>query len=1355
MRWNRFFAVASFLVAGFIVSGCGKEQRPQIDDGAETEAKKRGDLPSQTTGTFVPRGTAADTLAMSLIPPPELSQQDKYDAALLEALSYMAGRKYQQALASLENARAVQDTEQIRQQIDRVKTLIDQQAVTDRTIQDIQTVLDGGKPEEAARLATASLQQFGGTDAAEVLAKLKRQADAMTAAQLDNKIAYGERLRQEGDAAIRDRNLRAAAIAYEQALTYGDNADLKRQLDQVRTALACYDDNRRRAAELRRDPANLEDAIAALREAANAWDTLQIHQDIDEYTLALQKRRDRISVADFEVRGDVGIPAAGRVVAEEMLPAFKCRFDLVERGQVGRVIDELKLEASELAANEVGRREVGRLANVRYLVLGSLTSLNGITINARLVDVRSGLIVQSARLAARSPEEVMSKLRPLANMLLMSDEQKMAYEQRLAREDAVEPVPVAVAAALPPPPVVVVGQPPPPLVIYTSRPPDFGGIVMADFDRLPPPAVVPAPALAVSVEREDPIKARLVQVAVQLGDNLYLRGKFKEAHAQFEFALNLRPHHQEVRLRIENCRPHLPPPPPPPPVVVGIAPAPPPVVIVPVARPRIAVLNFVVNAPPGLVPPAFGDWAADQVASYFTPSYDVVERGEVCWYMGRLGLTMRDVLVDASARLWLGRALNVRFFVFGAVQHTASFDVSTHLVDVETGAKQGGGQIHVQDQQELKLRVGELVGQTQSNPAEQQRLQQEAKETEAILNEARKLYQAAQYAKTVTVCQDGLKRHPGHAGLQTLLQQADQQARQVGLEEKRRQEAAAQQAQALALQQRQKELARQAEEARARAEKAAAARSEAERRAQEQQKQKAYDDLFAGGERALQQGNYPQAIQMLQSAVALKQTDAATRELALAKSRVDEAARKKAADDQARREADLRKQREADLARVRAQVAEEQRKRAVEEDARRKAQEARDQATFAKLLDDGKRLLSQGNYDAAAASLQGARRLRQTDEVDRLLAQVREKQVTMAAEAKKKADAQAAEAKRLADAAEAKRKADAQATEAKRLTDAAAAAEAKRKAEAAQSAEAKRLADAAEAKRKADAQAAEVKRLADGAAAEAKKKAETAQAAEAKRLADAAEAKRKADAQAAEAKRLADAAMAAEAKKKAEAAQAAEAKRLADAAEAKKKADAQAAEAKRLADAAMAAEAKKKAEAAQAAEAKRLADAAEAKRKADAQAAEAKRLADAAALKKRMEDEQRAAQVRQLVTAGRAALAAKQLDAAAKSLTEASRLAPTDPGVAQALKELDQARRMAVAEAEQKRRQEEAPRRAEYNRLMAQGKTAMAARRYDDAVKAYADALRFQPGDAAATAAMAEAKKAQQAPTPPPPAKRP
>ena len=61
-------------------------------------------------------------------------------------------------------------------------------------------------------------------------------------------------------------------------------------------------------------------------------------------------------MADFEIRGDVGIRDAGRSIADELLPAFRARYDLVERSQVGKVINELRLDLS----TERGQEEYDR-----------------------------------------------------------------------------------------------------------------------------------------------------------------------------------------------------------------------------------------------------------------------------------------------------------------------------------------------------------------------------------------------------------------------------------------------------------------------------------------------------------------------------------------------------------------------------------------------------------------------------------------------------------------------------------------------------------------------------------------------------------------------------------------------------------------------------------------------------------------------------------------------------------------------------------------------------------------------------------------------------------------------------------
>src|SRR5207253_1290565 len=97
---------------------------------------------------------------------------------------------------------------------------------------------------------------------------------------------------------------------------------------------------------------------------------------------------------------------------------------------------------------------------------------------------------------------------------------------------------------------------------------------------------------------------------------------------------------------------------------------------------------------------------------------DIVDPLELYWYMGSLNMTLGDLLNDPWARRWLGRVMNVRYFVFGDIRETASFEVATFMVDAEYGFLQGSGRMHVHNRHELKLRFSELAYLTQTSPAE-------------------------------------------------------------------------------------------------------------------------------------------------------------------------------------------------------------------------------------------------------------------------------------------------------------------------------------------------------------------------------------------------------------------------------------------------------------------------------------------------------------------------------------------------------------------------------------------------------------------------------------------------------------
>jgi tetratricopeptide (TPR) repeat protein len=694
----------------------------------------------------------------------------------------------------------------------------------------------------------------------------------------------------------------------------------------------------------------------------------------------------------------------------------------------------MQLEAGELPNNTSGQEELGRLARVRYLVLGSIFPLNGVTINARLVEVKSGLVVQTAKLNGPSFEALVPRLAQLGQMLLMTDEQKLAFEQALAQR-APEVPPAPLDAPLPPPPALN-DPPPPPVFAYSARPPALGGLLVEDFRTFPAVAVVPAPPPVVVTI--DPFRRRLLAVSLELGDNLFRRGRQREAFRHFELALSLSDGHPDVALRVERCRPFVPPPVVvvPPPVVV-VQPQPvfaPPVVVV--TRPRLVVFNFLVNAQPGLVPPAVGDWAADHFVSYCGSTYEVIERGEVCWYMGRLNITMRDVLYNPAARRALSQALGVRFFMFGAIEQTASFNVSANMIDAETGARTGSGMIHVQDHNEIKLRMAELVRQTGAGAKEQAQLAQAGAATEKALTEARKQLSGGDATRAAATARAALQAAPGNVALAAVLAQAEQQKKQTELEAARRVAAERARVDAEAARKKQQELAKQAETLRLKAAAEAKAQDAATRRALEEQKQRVAAKLRAEALAAAQKGDYRQAAVTFQSVAALKPDDTTARELTAAKAKAEEANRLRLAAEAAQRAAETKRLAEA----AAAKVAQERRLKEAEDAQRRKAQEARDQAQYAQLITQAKGAFAKKELDAARSALDAARLLKATDEVAKLSKEVQDARTLEEAKAKGDAARLAAE-KRLAEdkartdkaAAEAKLKQD---TFARRVKDA-------------------------------------------------------------------------------------------------------------------------------------------------------------------------------------------------------------------------------------------------------------------------------------------------------------------------------
>ncbi len=117
--------------------------------------------------------------------------------------------------------------------------------------------------------------------------------------------------------------------------------------------------------------------------------------------------------------------------------------------------------------------------------------------------------------------------------------------------------------------------------------------------------------------------------------------------------------------------------------------------------------------------------------------------------------------------------------------------------------------------------------------------------------------------------------------------------------------------------------------------------------------------------------------------------------------------------------------------------------------------------------------------------------------------------------------------------------------------------------------------------------------------------------------------------------------------------------------------------------------------------------------------------------------QQTGAQVRQLLTDGRAALARNDLEAASASFTAAQQLAPTDPGVIKALQDLAAARNTAQAAGDRQKLLNS------FRQLMKAGQDAQNAKRFQEAARLFGDAARQVRGTPDLVTQLQEAERAR------------
>lgn len=138
---------------------------------------------------------------------------------------------------------------------------------------------------------------------------------------------------------------------------------------------------------------------------------------------------ERIAVLDLKPVG--ADPTLAQAVSENLRTMIiqSGRYQVVERSQLNGILDEYSLEQSGLT-EEGDARAVGSLANVDVVLLGSLSQLfETYSINARIIDVASGVVQKALKVDMASHAEFPRKIDELALSIGGGSEQLTIQEE--------------------------------------------------------------------------------------------------------------------------------------------------------------------------------------------------------------------------------------------------------------------------------------------------------------------------------------------------------------------------------------------------------------------------------------------------------------------------------------------------------------------------------------------------------------------------------------------------------------------------------------------------------------------------------------------------------------------------------------------------------------------------------------------------------------------------------------------------------------------------------------------------------------------------------------------------------------
>lgn len=133
-------------------------------------------------------------------------------------------------------------------------------------------------------------------------------------------------------------------------------------------------------------------------------------------TQSVRKTVLKTAVVGFSERGNLGIPDAGEIIAEWMIPALNKTgaFEVYERLSLNKLLEEHSLGQSGFVNDET-MAQIGRMRGVEAIVTGSVIKFGDIiSVTAKVIDVESAKILDTADIKVKDINAVSDEIEKIA-----------------------------------------------------------------------------------------------------------------------------------------------------------------------------------------------------------------------------------------------------------------------------------------------------------------------------------------------------------------------------------------------------------------------------------------------------------------------------------------------------------------------------------------------------------------------------------------------------------------------------------------------------------------------------------------------------------------------------------------------------------------------------------------------------------------------------------------------------------------------------------------------------------------------------------------------------------------------------